>query len=252
MNAIKKIIYNYGIPFTGWILKKNNKFINVIYYHDIVHDKGSSFQKTNINTFKKQMKYIANHGYTTLRFDDLNDTTIKYSAKTIIIAFDDGWKSNYTEIYEFMKSLGLKYNVYLAIKEIGVNPDYLTWEQVCQMHNEGIVGFGAHTYTHPDMSDINLIDPQIEFNKTDEIFQERLGYQPLDFCYPFGKYSTNSNSYIIKNTRYTRIYTSQMMYSYTQEGKIIFGRNGISNDDSFNVFKAKLKGYFNIFKTLIG
>lgn len=252
MNQIKKFVYNYGIPVVGRMLRSNNKLINVIYYHDVVRSDGRSYQQTNIEIFKRQMEYIANHGYKTLRFDELNEESIKYDSKTVVIAFDDGWKSNYNEIYDYMKSLGVKYNVYLAVKEIGVNPDYLTWEQVKQMHDEGLVGFGAHTFTHPNMSDISKIDPKIEFDKADSIFREHLGYQPLDFCYPFGCYSEESNDYIVMHTPYIRIYTSRMMYSYKQKGKVIFGRCGISNDESFAVFKAKLKGYFNVWTKLIG
>lgn len=251
MNPLKKLIYNYGIPLLGCMFRGNNKLVNVIYYHDIVKGVGYSFMRTNIDIFKRQMMYIASHGYKTLRFDELNDETIKYNPKTVVIAFDDGWKSNYTEIYDLMKSLGIKYNIYLAVKEIGINPDYLTWEQVRLMHEEGSVGFGAHTYTHPDMSDISKIDPAVEFDMADKVFEEQLGYKPLDFCYPFGSYSEESNDYIVKNTKYIRIYTSRMMYSYLQDGKVIFGRNGISNDEPFSVFKAKLNGYFNIWKTII-
>lgn len=252
MNPIKQLIYNYGIPFVGRMFHSNNKFVNVIYYHDIVEGEGHSFMHMNIDVFRHQMEYIAKEGYRTLRFDELNDETLKYDPKTVVIAFDDGWKSNYTMIYDLMQSLGLKYNIYLAVKEIGMNPDYLTWEQVRQMHDEGLVGFGAHTYTHPDMSDINKIDPKVEFDKADAIFVEKLGYKPLDFCYPFGYYSKVSNDYITKHTCYTRIYTSRIMYSYIQNGKVIFGRNGISNDETFGVFKAKLKGYFNVWKKLLG
>ena len=251
MNPIKKMIYNYGIPLIGRMFNGKNKLVNVIYYHDIVKGDGQSFMHTNVDIFKRQMEYIASHGYKTLRFDELDDETIKFNSKSVIIAFDDGWKSNYTEIYDFMKSLGIKYNIYLAVKKIGVNPNYLTWEQVRLMHEEGLVGFGAHTYSHPDMSDISKIDPAIEFDKADKVFEEQLGYKPLDFCYPFGYYSEESNTYIVKNTDYQRIYTSRLMYSYMQDGKVIFGRNGISNDESFGVFKAKLKGYFNIWKSLI-
>ena len=252
MNPIKKLIYNIGIPFVGRMLRCNNKLVNVIYYHDIVKSEGRSYQQTNIDVFKRQMEYIANHGYKSLRFDELNDETIKYDPKTIVIAFDDGWMSNYNEIYGYMKSLSIKYNIYLAVKEIGINSNYLTWEQIKQMHDEGYVGFGAHTYSHPDMSDISKIDPKVEFDKADCIFREQLGYQPLDFCYPFGCYSEESNDYIIKHTPYIRIYTSRMMFSYMQEGKVIFGRCGISNDESFGIFKAKLKGYFNVWTKLIG
>ena len=55
------------------------------------------------------------------------------------------------------------------------------------------------------------------------------------------------NDYIVKNTPYTRIYTSNMLYSYTQEGKIIFGRSSINGDRPFSVFKNMLKGNYNIF-----
>lgn len=251
MNPIKKLIYNYGIPLVGRMCHSKNKLVNVIYYHDVVKGEGYSFMRINIDVFKCQMEYIATHGYKTLRFDELDDKTIKYDSKTIVIVFDDGWKSNYTEIYDMMKSLDIRYNIYLTVKEIGINPDYLTWEQIKQMHDEGLVGFGIHTYTHPDMSDISKIDPKVEFDMADYIFREKLGYQPLDFCYPFGYYSKESNDYIVKNTRYSRIYTSDLMYSYMQGGKVIFGRNGISNSESFGVFKAKLKGYFNVWKIIV-
>ena len=253
MNPIKKLVYNYGVPLVGRLFHRKNKYINVIYYHDIVDGEGYSFMRTNFEVFKRQMEYIAQNGYTTVRFDDIRATTDEeYDAKRIIIAFDDGWKSNYTKIYDLMKSLGLKYNIYLAVKEIGVNPDYLTWDEVRKMHDEGWVGFGAHTYTHPDMSDISKIDPKVEFTKADAIFEEQLGYRPIDFCYPVGAYSEDSNEFISSQLGYRRIYTSRMMYSYRQNGKLIFGRNGISNEDSFGVFKAKLKGYFNVWRTIIG
>ena len=49
---------------------------------------------------------------------------------------------------------------------------------------------------------------------------------------------------------YTQEYNE--MYTYCQNGKLIFGRNAISNDESFWLFKAKLKGYFNVWRTLLG
>ena len=253
MNPIKKIVYQYGIPTIGRILKGNNKYVNVIYYHDIVQGKGYSFQQTNIEIFKKQMHYIASHGYTTLRFDDLKtEADEAYDSKKIVIVFDDGWKSNYTEIYDYMKSLGLKYSIYLAVKEIGVNPDYLTWDQVRLMHDEGVVGFGAHTYSHPHIDAISNIDVEVEFKKADAIFEAELGYKPLDFCYPYGTYSEETNEYISSHLEYRRIYTSRLMYSYRQNGKIIFGRNGINGDEPFIVFVSKLKGYYNVWRKISG
>jgi len=251
MNVIKKIAYYYLIPFIGRLSVGKNKYVNVIYYHDIVKGKGESFMRTNKELFERQMRYIAENGFKTLRFDDLDDKeNVKFEKKKVIVAFDDGWLSNYSEIFELMKSLGIKYNIYLTIGEIGKNPDYLSWDQVRQMHDSGLVGFGVHTFTHPHVADMTDIDPNLEFEQADTVFKRELGYQPLDFCYPYGSCSEKSHGYLTTQSHYKRIYTSTMMYSYEQNGCIIFGRNGINNDWPFVVFKNSLKGYYNIFSML--
>ena len=142
MNTLKKLVYSKIIPFIGRLNVGKNRFVNVIYYHDIVQSTGQSFMRTNIDVFKRQMEYIAKNGYRTLRFDELNEeNSVKFEKKKVVIVFDDGWISNYTEIFEFMQSLGIKYNIYLTIGEIGKNPDYLNWDIVRKMHDSGLVGF---------------------------------------------------------------------------------------------------------------
>ena len=252
MNTIKSLVYNYLIPAIGKLKLSGNKFVNVIYYHDIVKGEGHSFMQTSVDVFKRQMQYLADNGYKTLRFDELSDKdNVWFEKKKVVIAFDDGWLSNYTEIFDFMQSLGIKYNIYLTIGEIGNNPEYLSWDIVRKMHDSGLVGFGVHTYTHPHVADMSDIDPELEFVKANEVFQQELGYEPLDFCYPYGDCSEKAHEYLTTKTNYHRIYTSTMMYSYKMNGQIIFGRNGISNDESFEVFKAKLNGFFNVWNSII-
>ncbi len=233
------------VPFCGILFNARNRFINVIYYHDIVRDDGYSFMRTNINVFKRQMEWLVSHGYETFRFDDLNAETLKFKKKHILIAFDDGWRSNYTEIFDYMSNRGLKYNVFLTVGEIDSNPDYLTWEMVRKMQQSGLVGFGAHTFTHPSMADLSQINYQREVNEANNLFYQELGYKPVDFCYPFGYFSEESNVVLEKESSYLRLYTSKKMYSYEQNGKIVFGRNGISTDDSMSVFRKKVKGNMN-------
>ncbi len=252
MSITKKIVQvidYHLIPIFGKLCLSKNKYCNVIYYHDIVTGEGFSYMRTEKDVFIQQMNYLADNGYETLIFDDLDDALkLSFGKNKIIIAFDDGWRSNYTEIFDFMKSKNLKYNVFLTIGEIENNPEYLTWDMVREMHDSGLVGFGTHTFTHPSMADLSLINCQREVTEADDKFKKEIGYIPLDFCYPFGYYSEDSNLHLEKESSYKRIYTSQKMYSYEQNGKIIFGRNGISNDDSINIFRKKVKGNMNFLK----
>lgn len=251
LKKLKKLLFDRFIPVVGAFCKNNNEYINVIYYHDIVNGNGYGSQKTNIELFKNQMQYIKNNGYKTFTFNELDsEDNIKYDKKSVLITFDDGWRSNYTEIFSFMKEIGIKYNIYLEVGNIDQNEEYLTWDMVREMYNSGMVGFGAHTYSHPDMSDISNINPTKEFDEANKRIMDETGITPKDFCYPFGKWSDKSNEYILENTCYTRIYTSNMLYSYQQNGKIIFGRNSINGDRPFSVFKNMLKGNYNIFDTL--
>ena len=159
MNAPKRFIFRNVIPALGCLLVGKNKYCNVIYYHDIVSGKGETFMRTNIDIFHSHMEYIAANGFETLRFDDLEKPgNLAFGKKKVIIAFDDGWKSNYSLIFDFMKSLGIRYNVFLTMGKIGVDEDYLTWDMVRKMHESGLVGFGAHTFTHPNMADLSAVD----------------------------------------------------------------------------------------------
>jgi len=251
MNKVNKIIYNHVLPIVSRMLLWQNKYCNVIYYHDVTKGQGDSFMSINIDSFKQHMQYLFDHGYETLRFDDFNESSkLKFKRKRILITFDDGWQSNYSEIFTWMKERNIKYNVFLTIGEIGVNSKYLTWDMVHEMYESGLCGFGVHTYTHPDMSDLSMVDMEIEITKANQVFIKELGYQPLDFCYPFGNYTQESNSALIKNTNYTRIYTSTALCSYPQHGKVIFGRNAIKDGEQIMEFKLKADGLKNIYSLL--
>lgn len=251
MNIFKKVAYYHLIPIVGHLFVNNNKYCNIIYYHDIVKDEGYSFMRISIDLFQRQMQYLKENGYETLRFDDLDSPDcFAFQKRRIIIAFDDGWLSNYSEIFDYMRSSGLKYNIFLAVGLIGNDDRYLTWDMAREMHESGTCGFGTHTYSHVDLSRITSQNYNQEVKKADERFFSELGYCSKDFCYPFGKYSSQSNEYLLKNSHYERIYLSDMRYSYQEKDKFIFGRNGISNDEPFSVFKAKLNGYYNVFSLL--
>ena len=249
MKMIGKGIVNYCnrtiVPIIGHMFCSRNKYCNVIYYHDIVSGEGYSYMKTNLEVFKRQMEWLSREGYETLRFDDLDEERIRFKKKRILIAFDDGWRSNYDEIFYYMQQRGLKYNIFLTIGEIGANPNYLTWTLVREMYKSGIVGFGTHTFSHPDMSLLAKEEYNKEVFFADSTFEKELGYHPMDFCYPFGFYNNRNNEWMETHSNYQRVYTSDQIYSYDLGKIIIFGRNGISNNDSFSLFVNKVKGYTN-------
>jgi peptidoglycan/xylan/chitin deacetylase (PgdA/CDA1 family) len=62
----------------------------------------------------------------------------------------------------------------------------LDWEHVRTMHRSG-VSFGAHTMSHPSVSQLSNDAFEEEFVHAKHLLEEGLGAPVLDFAYPFGK-----------------------------------------------------------------
>lgn len=244
MSMIKRIIYKI-IPIIG-NLYQNKLSFPIIYYHDIVKDEGFSLQKTNYKTFKKQMVYLAENNYKTFLLKEIKDIIdLKSNHKSILITFDDGYRSNYELAFPLMKDLGLKFNIFINTKMIEENnPDYMTLDMVREMYNSKIVDFGSHTHSHinaKNTSNEELIEEIVTCNQK---ISNWLGYETEDFCYPFGFYSNKTNKLL--SEYYKRIYTSDCKPVEKIGSTFIRGRVGISTDDTIMDFKNKIDGKYNI------
>ncbi len=62
----------------------------------------------------------------------------------------------------------------------------LTWDQVREMHRGG-VSFGAHTMTHPVVSQLSQQALDAELRDSKRVIEERLQTPVQDFAYPFGQ-----------------------------------------------------------------
>ncbi|MCQ5128741.1 polysaccharide deacetylase family protein [Butyricicoccus faecihominis] len=140
----------------------------ILMYHDLTEDPA----KTNSMTitgerFRMDMEYLQQFGYTALLPSDLIDIkngVREMPEKPIMITFDDGYRSNYTIAYPVLQQTGMK----AAIAVIAYNMQTenaaladrhaLTWEEIYEMAQSGIVEIGSHTY--------NLHNPQYKGNSS--------------------------------------------------------------------------------------
>lgn len=61
--------------------------------------------------------------------------------------FDDGYDNNYTLAYPILKELNIEANINIIAKYTDEKRDgYLTWNQVKEMSDSGLITIGSHTY----------------------------------------------------------------------------------------------------------
>ena len=244
----KKFIYVHIVPLIGRLFNRSTK-IPIVYYHNIVEDgQGYSFMHTDLSIFEKHMGYLATNEYKTYKFDEIPKKFAKKSnSKEIIIAFDDGFLSNYTIVFPLMKKLGLKFNIFLTVENMEEKKEnYINWDMVSEMYKSKIVGFGAHTYTHIDARNITDSNYDREINETNSLIKKYTNNNVYDFCFPYGYYNDKIIVKLCRDGIYKRIYTSDKIKLKIINDCEVVGRTGISTEYNLNMFKKNVNGFYNI------
>lgn len=168
---------------------------------------------------EEDLKYIKSKGYQTVTVADLigfQEKNIPLPRKPIMLTFDDGNRTNYIHAFPLLK----KYNMKAVMSVVGAYVDsnyfqsgeldhsqhiYLTYEQIKEMRESGLVEIQNHSYDlHKSGKRCGMkkmrgesYEEYEEFLAADLTrFEKRIG-EKAGFCtnavaYPFGAYSKDT------------------------------------------------------------
>lgn len=88
-----------------------------------------------------------------------------YSRPKIIMGFDDGLASQYTEAYTYMRKYLMTGSCYIIGGKISALPTYMTQAQMQEMYDAGW-DIGNHTWTHPTLTSLTSAQQKGEFQST--------------------------------------------------------------------------------------
>lgn len=143
-----------------------------------------------VEDFQQQLDYLQQEGYTTISIRDYlraKKGLQELPAKPVILTFDDGYETNYTELLPILEARGLKATIFMVGNDIG-RERYLSWEQLKDMQQRGIE-IGSHTANHLPLTDMDLATAQEEV-KLSKLLMEWNGIKTIyTLSYPNGKYN---------------------------------------------------------------
>jgi len=169
----------------------------ILLYHHVANDTPAS---TSISPaqFEQHMAYINEH-HTVLPLTEIV-AAIKdgepLPANALAITFDDGYKNILTNGHPILRRYDFPYTIFINPAEIGQRADQLSWKEVKQMQNEGVL-FANHTLDHLHMLNKNSGESEAAWlervwnNVTDAqaMLEEKLGTSEAYLAYPFGEYN---------------------------------------------------------------
>ena len=186
---------------------------NIKYYSD---DKGilslmyhrfdeNKYPSTNIqmDIFKQQIKIIKNLKYNFYDPKKLGKNFyIPKVEKKILITIDDAFSSFYEVAWPYLKKEKIPFILFVSTKSVGKN-GYMTWSQIKEIEKESTVYIGNHSHSHSYLVELKNKEFRSDINTSSSLFEEKLGYNPIFFSYPFGEYSSPIKDYISENFEFS-------------------------------------------------
>jgi peptidoglycan/xylan/chitin deacetylase (PgdA/CDA1 family) len=196
------------IPRRPWnpsgVESRGYQLVPILCYHNLgPQTRGRLLMSAS--AFEEQMRYLKREGYhviTLKQYLDFAALRQQLPRKTVVLTFDDGWKSFKEFAYPLLKELGYPATLFIYTDFIGARIA-LSWAELKELAQEGF-DIQAHSKTHDDMrrkagesdEDYNR-RMQTELVQPLAVFQQRVGVSPKILAYPYGSHDED----VVKRVR---------------------------------------------------
>ncbi len=192
-------------------------YIPVLMYHHFKTEEVEPGNGANmhIDEFEEHMKTLQQAGYTPIFLSELYDIMkqaqieketgvvvpeLQLDKKYVVITIDDGYRSNYELAYPLLQKYNMKACISVITSRIHTGYIYsskeiekMSWENLNEMQNSGLVEIYSHTYDHEPVGDRIYTDVRSSIQKGEEMLDKQLeNRSPVSvLTYPNGNYRKN-------------------------------------------------------------
>lgn len=179
---------------------KNNSLKNkivILGYHQIREYRDTDGPKTKLfitspEIFEKEMKYLSDNGYKSISLKDYidyikNEKKISFGEKSVIITFDDGYRSQYDVALPILKKYNLSATFFIYSDCIDKYPACMTLDNLRDLSRSGMK-IANHTTHHvflPKYKDSSILR---EIKENQDWLNTNINKESVEdiLAYPFG------------------------------------------------------------------
>jgi peptidoglycan/xylan/chitin deacetylase (PgdA/CDA1 family) len=237
----RKTVKLVALPF-GLAAARHPSDLVILLYHRV--GLGENEIDLPAEAFRRQLKSLRQReGVLTL-----DQAVMDGSRGGVVVTFDDGSR----DFHEVVLPLLVQYRVpallYLATGWVdgngGRRADAVTWPQLREAVDTGLVTVGAHTHSHVSLSRASEDEAERELRRSKELVEDRLSLPCRHFAYPFAVGSPAAD-------RVARsLFDTAALHAWrtNRRGRIDryrLGRTPVLRSDGPMFFRAKVRGLLN-------
>ena len=138
------------------------------------------------------------------------------SKATVILTFDDGFKSDYDIVYPMLQERNMRASHYIIPSMVGADSTRMSWNDIKTMSDAGF-DIECHSYYHNDLTAMSSTKIKDEMLKVNTAFAANGVPAPRHTAYPFGVCNDNVISVISQYRDTGRVVTWQNNAYYPLE-----------------------------------
>jgi len=191
------LCFSLFICYCGAVAAANNAVI--LMYHNI--DTGTA-PGTSVTPerFRQHIAYLSDNGFTVWPLFK----TLVYLAngkpvpdKTVVLTFDDAYRSVYDEAFPLLKARGWPFTVFVTAQYMSEGySNFVSWQQLREMQDSG-AEVGNHSFTHRHLIRHRSDETRVqwreriidEIERAQFILQQNVSKPVRVVAYPYGEYS---------------------------------------------------------------
>jgi peptidoglycan/xylan/chitin deacetylase (PgdA/CDA1 family) len=199
------------IPRRAWNLSgvraDGYQIVPILCYHNL-GEQAKGRMVMAAATFREQMLYLKAKGYRVVSLREFVEFTRlgrQLPQRSVVLTFDDGYKSFRQYAYPVLKELGFPATLFVYTDYVGAGRNALSWAELRELAAEGF-DIQAHSKTHGDLRRI-AGEPEAQYQRRmqaelaqpQELFQKNLGRRADIIAFPYGSWDESLLGKVIEH-----------------------------------------------------
>ena len=273
-HVVKRAAAQAGAGLHRVLGSRSRDALGILLYHGLAEEvPGVPSPLYNVRParFRAQLEGLLERGY---RFWPLARALRQHAAaqpcppKTIVLTFDDGYETVFTNGWPILRALNIPATVFLATAFLDRDGPFpfdnwavrhqhdvpraafrpMTTAQCAELHASGLVELAAHTHTHQDFR-ARPADFQQDLEQCVRYLQERFALAEVAFSFPYGKPALGYvDSELVRAAKLVGVtcgLTTEDVVVDRSADRFGWGRFNVYDFDSSSTIAAKLSGWYS-------